>query len=189
MRRSGNTLSWPSASRIHRRARLEQLPVAHLLQGARGGPAVLRIPIGRFDPVFKIVDLWDELPAELIEFIAGDPTINLAGVFRHAQFERLQALLADAGFVARVPQAALVSLMMRRGLVEPGIFAGSACSFGIAEEPIQRPGDHETGLPLTRDCCLALFAWLERPRIWARDGRDECADRFEHPWICRASWP
>ncbi len=99
-------------SDLVRRARIVHLPIAHLHQGEHGAATALQIPIGRYDPVFKAVDLWDEFPNGLIEFIASSPskTINLAGAIRQAQFDRLVELLADAGFVARIQSAALISL-------------------------------------------------------------------------------
>ena len=105
----------PLAERVTdlvRRARIAQLPIAHVHQGVRWAATTLQVPIGRYDPVFNAIDLWHEVPSGLIEFLVDSPskTINLAGVIREAQLERLCSLLTESGFQPRLQQAALMSL-------------------------------------------------------------------------------
>ncbi len=106
-----DTLS-AKVSDMMRRARLAQLPIAHLHQGAGEVATVLSVPIGRYDPVFRAADLRDEVPIGLIEFIVNSPdkVINLAGAARQTQFDRLTDLLVESGFDVRVLSAAWMSL-------------------------------------------------------------------------------
>lgn len=99
-------------SALARRARLAELPIAHLHQGTSGTASVLQIPIGRYDLVFRTRDLRRDFPAGLIEFLVESPvqTINLAGAVRPSQLTRLINLLAAAGIDARHIDGALISL-------------------------------------------------------------------------------
>lgn len=106
---------WSLTERVSdlvRRARVAQLPIAHIHLGDRGTATVLQVPIGRYDPVFNAVDLWHEIPSGLIEFLVNSPTktINLAGAARDDQFERLCNLFTESGFQPRLQRAALLSL-------------------------------------------------------------------------------
>lgn len=105
----------PLAERVTylvRRARIAQLPIAHVHQGDRRAATALQVPIGRYDPVFNASDLWHEVPSGLVEFLVRSPskTINLAGLVREGQIERLCRLLTESGFQPRLQRAALKSL-------------------------------------------------------------------------------
>lgn len=99
-------------SDLVRRARLAELPIAHLHQGASGAATALQMHIGRYDLVFRTVDLGRDFPKGLIEFLVSSPfgTVNLIGAIRSSQLRRLTELLAAAGIKTRVIDAALVTL-------------------------------------------------------------------------------
>ena len=99
-------------SALARRARLANLPIAHLHQGTSGTASVLQLPIGRYDLVFRTHDLRRDFPGGLIEFFVNSPgqTINLAGAVRPTQLRRLVNMLAGAGIAARHIDGALISL-------------------------------------------------------------------------------
>lgn len=99
-------------SRVVRRARLAELPIAHLHQGVSGASRTLQIPIGRYDLVLRTVDLCRDFPKGLTEFLVTSPakTIHLAGAIRREQLTHLTALLTRARIDARIIDAALVSL-------------------------------------------------------------------------------
>ena len=98
------------ASGLVRRARILELPVAHLHHGFRDDPLALNIPIGRFDPIFASVDLAVDFPGPLIEFLVHSPsrTINLVGFIRQDQLSNLSTILMRAGFDPKVHTSALV---------------------------------------------------------------------------------
>jgi len=119
-----------------RRARLARLPVAHLHVGLGGDETALRIPIGRFDPVFKAHDLRAKIPGGLIEFFVSSPskTITFAGAAQRTQLNRLTELLSNTGFAPRIlPSAWLVLDDRRAGSVQPW---NRQVGFGVAEKPI-----------------------------------------------------
>jgi len=99
-------------SAIVRRARLVELPIAHLHQGASGAHTALQIPIGRYDLVFRTMDLCCDFPRGLTEFLVHSPTrtIHMVGAIRRQQFRRLTDLLTSAGIDARMVDAALITL-------------------------------------------------------------------------------
>jgi len=99
-------------SEIVQRARFSEVPVAHLHQVQKGTFAALRIPIGRFDPVFKSENFDYDFPSGLIEFIVRSPsdTINLVGAASLTQFKRLSRLVKAAGYDARLETSAIMSL-------------------------------------------------------------------------------
>ena len=99
-------------SDLARRARLTELPIAHLHQGASGAATALQIHIGRYDLVFRTVDLCRDFPKGLIEFLVSSPsgTVNLIGAIRSSQLLRLTELLAGAGIKTRLIDTALITL-------------------------------------------------------------------------------
>lgn len=95
-----------------RRARLADVPIAHLHQGRCGAATVLHIPIGRYDPVFKTQSLRSDFPKGLIEFLVNGPSrmIHLAGAARPEQLQHLTKLLASAGIQVKLIDAASIVL-------------------------------------------------------------------------------
>ncbi|MCR9223707.1 MAG: hypothetical protein NXH70_06515 [Hyphomonas sp.] len=87
-------------SSLIQRARIGETPIAHLHQGASRAPLALRLPIGRFDPIFATRDLICEFPSALIEFLVHSPskTIHLAGLIRRDQLISLSSILQKAGY-------------------------------------------------------------------------------------------
>lgn len=96
-------------SGLIQRARIAELPVAHLHQGALGQQLAMQIPIGRFDPVFTSPDLAGDFPPGLIEFLvrSSSKTINVAGLIRRDQLTHLTILLENTGYVARTHTSVL----------------------------------------------------------------------------------
>ena len=91
-------------------ARTSKQPVAHLHQ-KRDRPAIgLRVPIGRYEPVFRAFDLSDDVPDGLFDFIVNSPTktIKLVGAASRKQIQSLSGLLALVGYSAQVDTAAIV---------------------------------------------------------------------------------
>lgn len=95
-----------------RRARLTGVSIGHLHQGRCGAAAALPIPIGRYDPVFKTQDLRSDFPKGLIEFLVNGPStvIHLAGAARPGQLQHLTKLLASAGILVKLIDAASIVL-------------------------------------------------------------------------------
>ena len=91
------------------RARTERVPVAHLHQTRRVTSKGLGVPIGRYEPVFQANDLDAELPPGLIDFIIASPSqlIRLVGAATEQQFNRLHAILRDAGCHAEIESQAV----------------------------------------------------------------------------------
>lgn len=98
-----------SVSSLIGRARFAEIPIAHLHQGASEAPFALKIPIGRFDPVFAARDLAREFPSELIEFLVHSPKkiINIAGLIRRDQLISLTSVLTQARFEPRTHASVL----------------------------------------------------------------------------------
>lgn len=90
-------------SSLIQRARVADLPVAHLHQGNPEMALAMWVPIGRYDPVFASTDLAAAFPPALVEFLVRSPskTINVAGLIARDQLKRLTSVLENTGFVAR----------------------------------------------------------------------------------------
>ena len=96
-------------ARLIQRARMVELPVAHLHQGALGQQLAMQVPIGRFDPVFTSPDLARDFPPTLVEFLVRSPskTISVAGLIRRDQLAHLTTLLENTGYAARTHESVL----------------------------------------------------------------------------------
>lgn len=92
-------------------ARTSQRPVAHLHQKRDRPASGLRVPIGRYEPVFRAQDLISgDVPEALFDFIVNSPTntIELVGAASRDQIDKIRGLLDVAGYSAQVEPSAIV---------------------------------------------------------------------------------
>lgn len=96
---------------LMRRARFEEIPIAHLHHGASGTALALKVPISRFDPVFSFADLRREFPEPLNEFLVHSPTkiIHVAGLVCRDQLRNLLSVLKQAGFEPKTHPSVLIA--------------------------------------------------------------------------------
>lgn len=117
-----NTFSVSAAARdLHRvserirdlllSARQVSAPIAHLHQKPLRNGLGLRVPIGRYEPVFRAEEVGARVPDGLIDYIVSSPTplIKLVGAASQDQFDRLSLTLADAGYSPDLDQTAIVT--------------------------------------------------------------------------------
>ncbi len=108
-RRSLNAVSSRIGDLINQ-ARTSKRPVAHLHQKRDRPASGLRVPIGRYEPVFRALDLNGDVPDALFDFIVNSPTktVELVGAASRNQIQKLTGLLHLAGFYAQVEPSAIV---------------------------------------------------------------------------------
>ena len=92
------------------RARFMKTPIAHLHQKRSERASGIRIPIGRYEPVFQTSDLQESLPDEFIDFVvnSSSQTIKLVGAASQEQIKRLRRLFYAAGYAAQVEPTTIV---------------------------------------------------------------------------------
>ena len=91
-------------------ARFTNTPIAHLHQKRSKRASGLRVPVGRYEPVFQAADLPEDVPDELFDFVVNSPSnsIKLIGAASREQIRRLRGLFDAAGYAAQIESSAFV---------------------------------------------------------------------------------
>ena len=92
------------------RARFMNTPIAHLHQKRSERASGIRIPIGRYEPVFQTDDIQASLPDEFIDFVVNSTTntVKLVGAASQEQIKRLERFFCAAGYSAQIEPATFV---------------------------------------------------------------------------------
>lgn len=93
------------------RARTKCVPVAHLCPPAPGSIGAIRVPIGRYEPVFQTHDQDGAVPDGLIDFImaSASGSIQLIGAGSERRFNELKTALNKAGFETEIEPDAMIA--------------------------------------------------------------------------------